>query len=178
MLTKKINHSYSNLYRLFFCIFIFFVMESCGFTPIYSYDTGSSQKGVVTLLERIDVRPIANRMGMELRQYLIEKLHHGVDVRKEFDLQVTVSTRIQEIGIRKDSTSSRANYIANANFIFWDGKTRILKDSTRVTVSYNILDQQYATIASQRNAEDRALRRISDNIRSKIAIYLMKKISG
>jgi len=178
MHTKKFNSFHYSLYRLFFCIFIFFVMEGCGFRPIYSYDTNSTQRGIVTLLERIDVRPISDRTGMELRQYLIEKLHQGVDVRKEFDLQVTISTRIQEIGIRKDSTSSRANYIVNANFILWNGNKRILTDTTRVTVSYNILDQQYATIASQRNAEDRALRRISDNIRSKIAIYLAKKTSG
>ena len=47
----------------------------------------------------------------------------------------------------------------------------MLRDTTTVTVSYNILDQQYATIASQRNAETRALRRISENIRSILSIY-------
>ena len=157
--------------KLFFILIILLNFQGCGFKPIYSYNVNEENKGVISLLQKVDVRPISDRSGIELRQFLRERINQGPSSKKEFDLQVNISTRIQEIGIRKDSTSSRANYIVKANIILWNGSKRMLRDTTTVTVSYNILDQQYATIASQRNAETRALRRISENIRSILSIY-------
>jgi len=161
--------------KISFVVIIILTLQGCGFKPIYSYNLNEGNKGIIGLLQKIDVRPISDRTGIELRQFLRERINQGSSSKKEFDLQVNISTRIQEIGIRKDSTSSRANYIVTANIILWNGTIRMFRDTTSVTVSYNILDQQYATIASQKNAETRALRRISDNIRSMLSIYFSNR---
>jgi len=146
-------------------------LAACGFTPMYGSRGVTTSDTVVAALRQVDVRPIAERRGMVLRQQLNEKLHPGGLQNNRFDLQVRLSSRTQELGVRKDSTTSRANLILTANFVLWDGTRRLLRDRVRSTVSYNILDDQYATIASERDAEARALRQISDEIRVRLAVY-------
>ena len=126
---------------------------------------------VVASLAQVDIRPIAERRGMVLRQQLTEKLRPTGLSGSRYDLQVRLAAQTQELGVRKDSTTSRANLILTANYTLWDGTTRISRDRVRAVVSYNILDDQYATIASERDAESRALRQISDEIRTRLAIY-------
>lgn len=149
-------------------------LVACGFTPMYADPSSSASGlsvGVADKLSQIDVRPIAERRGMVLRQQLNEKLHPGGPSVTRYDLQVRLAARTQELGVRKDSTTSRANLILTANFVLWEGDTRLLRDQVRAIVSYNILDDQYATITSERDAEARALRQISDEIRTRVAVY-------
>jgi len=149
-------------------------LAACGFTPMYA-TPGSGASGisvsVADKLAQIDVRPIAERRGMVLRQQLNEKLHPGGVTTTRYDLQVRLAARTQEVGVRKDSTTSRANLILTANFVLWEGDSRLLRQQVRAVVSYNILDDQYATITSERDAEARALRQISDEIRTRVAVY-------
>jgi len=150
-------------------------LSACGFKAMYADHDGvggmATSDLVVTQLSQVDVRPIAERRGMVLRQQLSEKLHPGGMGSTRYDLQVRLASRTQELGVRKDSTTSRANLILSANYILWDGTKRLTRDRVRATVSYNILDDQYATIASERNAEARALKQISDEIRVRLAVY-------
>ena len=148
-----------------------FALSSCGFTPMYGSSGVTTSESVVAQLAQVDIRPIAERRGMVLRQQLNEKLHPGGPRNTRYDLQVRVAQRTQELGVRKDSTTSRANLILTANYILWDGTKRLARDRVRSTVSYNILDDQYATIASERDAEARALKQISDEIRVRLAVY-------
>ncbi|MFL2770767.1 MAG: LPS assembly lipoprotein LptE [Rhodospirillaceae bacterium] len=150
-------------------------LSACGFKAMYADHNGAGGMAtsdlVVTQLSQVDVRPIAERRGMVLRQQLSEKLHPGGIGSGRYDLQVRLASRTQELGVRKDSTTSRANLILTANYILWDGTKRLTRDRVRSTVSYNILDDQYATIASEKNAEARALKQISDEIRVRLAVY-------
>jgi len=131
----------------------------------------SSSLGVGGYLSQVDIRPISERRGVLLRQQLNEKFNQEKGVNKIYDLQVQLSSRVQELGVRKDSTSSRANLIISANFWLWQGQKRLIRNRVATTVSYNILDDQYATIASEADAEARALKLISDQITNRIAIF-------
>ena len=146
-------------------------LTACGFTPMYGSRGVSTSGTVVARLAQVDIRPIAERRGMVLRQQLDEKLHPGGVKTTRYDLQVRLASSTQELGVRKDSTTSRANLILTANFVLWDGDVRLTRDQARAIVSYNILDDQYATIASERDAESRALKQISDEIRTRLAVY-------
>jgi LPS-assembly lipoprotein len=163
--------------RFVAAVLISCALAACGFTPMYATPeylaaSGDAASASVTQeLARIDVRPIAERRGMVLRQQLNEKLRPGGGAPNRYDLQVRLAARTQELGVRKDSTTSRANLILTATFVLWEGDSRLLRDRVRATVSYNILDDQYATIASERDAEARALRQISEEIRTRVAVY-------
>ncbi|MBT5565002.1 MAG: hypothetical protein HOJ91_04910 [Rhodospirillaceae bacterium] len=146
-------------------------LAACGFTPMYGSRGVTSSDSVVASLAQVDIRPIAERRGMVLRQQLAEKLRPSGLSGSRYDLQVRLAAQTQELGIRKDSTTSRANLILTANYTLWDGTTRLSRERVRAVVSYNILDDQYATITSERDAESRALRQISDEIRTRLAVY-------
>ena len=146
-------------------------LTGCGFTPMYGSRGVATSETVVASLSQVEIRPIAERRGMVLRQQLDEKLHPGGASGSRYELQVRLASNVQELGVRKDSTTSRANLILTANFVLWDGTKRLDRQSVQSIVSYNILDDQYATIASVRDAESRALKQISDEIRTRLAVY-------
>jgi len=165
--------SYLKIFLIISCILS---LSSCGFRPMYtSYNEGPSL-GAGSYLSQVDIRPISERRGVLLRQQLNEKFNQDQGSRKIYDLQVQLSSRIQELGVRKDSTSSRANLIISANFWLWQGQKRLVSNRVGTTVSYNILDDQYATIASEADAEARALKLISDQITNRIAIFFSKNV--
>lgn len=160
--------------RFFLILCLGLSVSACGFTPMYGSRGVNTSETVVAALSQIDVRPIAERRGMVLRQQLAEKLQPGGATSNKYDLQVRLAARTQELGVRKDSTTSRANLILTANFVLWDGTKRLMRDRVRATVSYNILDDQYATIASERDAEARALKQVSDEIRTRLAVHFQR----
>jgi LPS-assembly lipoprotein len=163
-----------NYFKPLFILISSGYLVSCGFAPMYGSKDALSPGFVVTSLQKIDVRPIADRRGRVLRNQIKEKISAMGSVPSKYDLQVILASRSQDLGVRKDSTTSRSNLILTANIVLWEGNKRLLKDRVRATVSYNILDQQYATIASERNAESRGLSQISEQIRTLLAVYFKR----
>jgi LPS-assembly lipoprotein len=157
--------------RILSTLVLSFGLGACGFSPMYGSNGFSASDSVVARLSQVNIRPIAERRGMVLRQQLNEKLRPSGVSSNRYELQVSLSSETQELGVRQDSTRSRANLILTANYTLWDGSTRVTRDRARAVASYNILDDQYATITSERNAEARALRQISDEIRTRLAVH-------
>ena len=77
--------------------------------------------------------------------------------------------------MRRDATSSRANFILSASFYLSESGQRIYSDRVQSTVSYNILDDQYATVAAQSDAEERAIREAGQQIKTRLAVYFVKR---
>ncbi len=150
------------------------LLAGCGFTPMYATPSaGSSNAGVVAAMNRIAIRPVPDRQGMKLRQELRERLQpKGLEGTALYDLDITLTRSVEELGIRGDATASRANLVMAANFYLAEGGTRIFGDRVQSVVSYNILDDQYATVAAQADAEDRAIRQVSEQIKTRLAVYL------
>ena len=92
-------------------------------------------------------------------------------------MEVGLTERIDELGIRKDATSSRANYVLTAQFYLRERGRRVFGDQVQSIVSYNILDDQYATVASQANAEDRAIRQVGEQMKTRLAVYFHNRLS-
>lgn len=152
-------------------------LSGCGFRPLYGTSGVAASPEVMTALSQMRIRPIADRTGQRLRQILIEQIHtNGPAQQQRFDLDVTVAKQIIELGVRPDSTTSRANIIMTATFGVYEAGARIFNDSTQAIVSYNILDDQFATVASQSAAEDRAVRQLGDEIKTRLAVYFDRRL--
>jgi LPS-assembly lipoprotein len=124
------------------------------------------------------VPPLPNRKGMKLSRVLNEKLRpRGVSTGTAYDLEVGLSERIDELGIRKDATSSRANFVLTARFYLRESGRRVFGDQVQSIVSYNILDDQYATVASQANAEHRAIQQVGEQMKTRLAIYFHNRLN-
>ena len=44
-------------------------------------------------------------------------------------------------------------------------------------VSYNILDDQYATVASQADAENRGIKQLGEEIKTRLAVYFRERMN-
>ncbi len=151
-------------------------LPGCGFSPLYGERGTSTAPAVNDIMRQIVIRPLPDRQGQVLRQILREQLQpRGVVERPAYDLEVQLTSRTEEIGVRRDATSSRANFILTANFFLNEGGTRLIGDRVQAIVSYNILDEQYATVASQADAENRAIRRVGEEIKTRLAVYFHQR---
>jgi LPS-assembly lipoprotein len=148
------------------------LFAACGFTPLYGTSGAMASSQVVDAMAGIALRPITDRQGMKLRQSLRERLQpNGAARTSPYVLDVQLGSQVQQLGVRPDSTTSRANLIFIASFYLSEDGRQIFSNTVQSIVSYNILDDQYATVAAGANAEDRAIRQISDDIRTRIAVY-------
>ena len=152
------------------------LLSSCGFSPLYGERSVAAAPAVNDALSQVIIRPLPDRQGQKLRQVLREQLQpRGMAPKPTFDLEVQLTRRTEEVGVRRDATSSRANYILTATFFLNEGSNRVLGDRVQAIISYNILDEQYATVASQADAEDRAIRRVGEEIKTRLAIYFHQR---
>ena len=147
--------------------------SGCGFHPLHSQNLGTSAPGLAT----IRIAPIADRIGHQLHNLLLDKLTPlGPPAAPRYLLRVTLSESLQNLAVRKDDVATRANLVMNASFNLvrvQDGAS-LLSNSAISANSYNILSQEFATLSAENGARARAVRELSDQIRTRIAIYLSR----
>lgn len=151
-------------------------LAGCGFTPLYGEHSVAGGPGVVAELSHVAIRQLPDRQGMRMRQVLREQLQpRGQEGPAQYDLDIALTSRVEELGVRRDATASRANFILSASFSLNEGGQPVYGDRVQSTVSYNILDDQYATVTAQADAEERAIREASQAIRTRLAVYFVKR---
>lgn len=153
-------------------------LSACGFTPLYGQHGTAAAPGVVDALSTVSIRSLSNREGMKLRQLLREELQPKGPSKAVYDLDIRFSTRVEELGIRSDATSSRANLILLATFDLNEGGRSVFTDRVQSIVSYNILDDQFATVTSQADAENRGIKQIGAEIKTRLAVYFYDRIKS
>jgi LPS-assembly lipoprotein len=163
-----------SLRRFFTAALIAAALAGCGFTPMYGEKESTPLNAQLTdTMSAIQITPIADYDGVRLRQILREGMQpHGPASRYLYELDIQLRSVTQELGVRKDATSSRANRIYTARFALLQNGKRVFADQVQSVVSYNIADDQYATVTSVNDAGERAIKQIGDEIKTRIAIFL------
>ena len=95
----------------------------------------------------------------------------------KYYLFVDLNENIEEIGIRKDMSATRANLRINAKYRLQTVKNGeiILKSSIEALSSYDIVESIYATIIAEKDARNKGLKIINDSIINELAIYFINK---
>ncbi|MEO5372946.1 MAG: LPS assembly lipoprotein LptE [Alphaproteobacteria bacterium] len=162
--------------RTFFLVFLaILLLTGCGFHPLYARgDTAGAP--AAQHLAQVRIPPIGDRIGQQLRNYLFDRMTPlGQPPAARYMLEIDLDKSVQDLGIRKDATATRANMVVSASFRLRSETAEkqpiLFAGTTRSVASYNILDAQYATIVSEKDAEVRAVRQVADDIISRLAIY-------
>jgi LPS-assembly lipoprotein len=150
-------------------------LAACGFTPLYGDHSIASSSEVVEELANVSIRSLPNREGIKLRQVLREELQPKGMAKAIYDLDIKLATSIEELGIRNDATSSRVNLRLIATFNLNEAGRPVFGDRVQSIVSYNILDDQYATVASQADAENRGIKQLGAEIKTRLAVYFHQR---
>jgi LPS-assembly lipoprotein len=150
---------------------------SCGFKPLYGYQddpTGGTQ----ARLAEIRIVPIAERAGQLLYIDLRERLNpSGLTSEPRWILRVDIEERQDDLLIARDETATRTNLIQRAEFTLTPVGTdaAVLTGFSQATVGYNILENQFATLASEQDARARGVSQIAYDIATRLAVYMSDK---
>ena len=151
------------------------VLAGCGFEPLH----GARQRGPdgTSALRQIAIAPIPERLGQLLRIELTNRLTpKGPPQSPAYVLNIKVRESIQNLGLRKDATATRANLIITADFTLTDTKTQeaVFTGDLRSINSYNILDADFATLTAESDARRRAAVDLATEIRSRLGLFLAR----
>jgi LPS-assembly lipoprotein len=158
-------------FRSVLIVLLCLAVSACGFRPLY----GDFQKGSPggKFLE-IEVDSTKDREGQILRSELIRQLHQGHAVgRPVYRLVTELTESKSSLAVRKSAFATRANLTMIGNFRLYTLKDSFLaySSTSRVTVSFNILDSEFASLLAEKNARERAVRELSQDIRLRLGSY-------
>lgn len=150
-------------------------MGACGFSPVYG--TASHGGAVGVALGNVQIDPIADRNGQVLRNNLIDRLYtDGRPASPRYRLAVALAATEEELGIQKDATATRARLRLQASYELIEISTGqvVYRTFSRSVISFNLLDSQFAVLATRQDAYDRGLTELADDIRTRLALYFAR----
>ena len=161
------------MFKLIYSLAALGVLTGCGFEPIYG---SAGPSNISAELSTIQVAPIKDRIGQQLRNLLLDRINPTGSPRKpKYNLTVQISESKQELAIKKTDISTRANLRFTAKFQLQGIEQfagRMLTGEAKIVTSYNILSSNFGTLATEQNARQRAVRELSNEITNRIASYL------
>ena len=152
-------------------------VAGCGFRPLYGTGSAAANGQVSDELAAVEIPVVGDRNGQILRNNLIRLFNPGG--RPSLPrYRLAVGLRVSEVklGIQRDDTATRANLVASARYTLTDtAGEELTSGSSRAIASFNILDDEFATLSGSEDARDRALAEIAQDIRTRIAIHFVDR---
>jgi LPS-assembly lipoprotein len=150
-------------------------VAGCGYHPLYGQRATSVSSED---LARVYVSGIPDRPGQVLRNDLIQRLNpNGQATRPVDTLTVGLSVASTGVSLSRDNTTSRTSITTTAKYTLVDSATgkALFSGTSRATDAYDVLISDYATLVSRDDAVDRAIREVSDDIRTRLAVYFQDR---
>jgi LPS-assembly lipoprotein len=162
-------------------------LGACGFEPLYAQREDG--RGVPDQLAKVRIGdisdpaprmrgfrdfPIENdRSRQILRNYLLDDLQpRGSRAAGEYVLSIEVVEPRTDVAIDRSDTTLRYGYAVVAYFTLRDNAGRnLFRGSSVSSTSFAVSQSEFATLSSQRDARDRAMQEISQDIRNQLAAY-------
>ncbi|MEK9672114.1 MAG: LPS assembly lipoprotein LptE [Rhodospirillaceae bacterium] len=155
------------------------LLAGCGFRPLYgNLGREAGSESVAEAMARIEIAPIPDRIGQQVRNGLLDALvTRGTTEKPEFVLRVRLTEGTSDLAVQKTAFATRAILTVNADFQLVDISTgaSIVSSNSHATASLNILKSEFATLMAEKNARQRAIKQVVDDIRLKIATALERR---
>ena len=165
-------------FRRVLLLLLLLPLAACGFRPLYAE---RAQELDEPSLAAVKVLPIKDRIGQLLELSLRESFNpRGVAVEPRYTLTVALTTTRVDLGLQRDATSTRARVDVYANFILADASSgkAVCNGRSQSTSAFNVLDDAYSAQVSEDDARARTVRDLSDDIRTRLALFLQHQRAG
>lgn len=150
-------------------------LAGCGFRPLYGSGPAAPAED---RLAAVAVLPIADRSGQVLRNHLLDLLTpQGPPARPDFVLDVRLRERIDRLGVQKTELATRANLWLEAIYgLSAPGRDNpVFRGESVAIASFNILGvEDLATLIAEKDARERALRQLAEDIRTRLAAHFVQ----
>jgi LPS-assembly lipoprotein len=158
-------------------LLLLLALGACGFRPLYG-DADRGGAGTAPQLQQILVNPIPDRLGQVLRNDLVDRLSpSGAPDRPRYRLSVAIATTKEGLAITKDESITRFNLRISATYVLYDAQsnTEVTRGISRTIAAYNVVQSQFATLVAEKDAESRAARELSEDIRTRLAVFFTRE---
>lgn len=145
--------------RIIAALALTLILTACGFEPVYG-PGGTGTK----LQNRVQVDPPIDREGFLLVRQLEERLGRGT--APAYKLAIKLSVREEARAIDPDGDIRRFHVIGNAAYTLSDTATGavLLSDDVDNFVGYSATGTTVATLAAKRDATERLMTTLADEI--------------
>ena len=149
------------------------MLSACGLQPMYA---GGGSGTVATSLRSIQVQTIPGKGGWLVRNALINKLGGDSGNGATYRLDVELDDNLTGYGIRGDRAITRERRTLRVRFrlIELATGTVVLDATVGSDAGIDVVSSQYATIAAEQTALERLSEVVSDQIVSRLALYITR----
>lgn len=156
---------------------LLFTVTGCGFQPVYgTRDNSPSQWQAVPSLQKLVIEQIPGRDGQILRVALEDGIRPNGEQPASQDLRLSVDMNIkkQPVIIELDGRITRYNLEIIARYRVTNlSSGKILhRDTARRISSYNVASSDFSTFIAERDARERGLKALADQMLMQLAAAL------
>ena len=155
------------------------LLFGCGFKPLYAPRDDNAV--VAAELATVRIARIEDRTGQQLRNFLLDRFNpDGQPANPLYNLRVELHESRHDLAIRKDETATRANLVIAASYQLIQAASgkQLFRASSRPTTSFNIIRSEFGAISAESAARRRGARGISDDIRTRVAVFFNRRRNG
>jgi LPS-assembly lipoprotein len=100
----------------------------------------------------------------------------GIPAKPRYVLKVTLTESVQDTAIQRTAFAVRANLVLNAAFSLHDTTTRgsVFSGNAISTAGYSHQFAEYGTLAGEKDARERAVRDMAEEIRIRLGAYFKR----
>lgn len=154
-------------------------LAACGFEPLH----GRTEGGFSTrdALPRIKIETMPGRSGQFLRNLLTDRFApRGRRGPAVWTLRVDVKESVQSLGVRKTSEATRANIWFDGTFTLTRAglsaaRAKPFTARLRAVSSFDLERGEFGALRAEKDARERALRRLADDITLRVSGRLRRK---
>jgi LPS-assembly lipoprotein len=157
-------------------VLLLIALSACTFEPLYGSLTPDGRPSIGSNLSSIEIAPISGRVGIELRNELIFVFTGGGQPVNNGRYRLDIALQENVTQSQYEQVSGRATsglqYTA-ANYVLTDKTTnkKVYQSRSFARTTFDEDIQRFASIRAQRNAEDRTMKVLAQEIRNSLASY-------
>ena len=162
-------------FRPLFLVGVLAALGACGFQPLYG---GTKNSAINQQLAHIQISTIQDRIGQKLHNLLLDKLNFGGRPQKPlYNLNVRLTFSTEEIGLKFTEEATRARLTLRVNYFLTDNDSGevLAEGRVRSVNNYNISESEFARLAAEEDAKERAAREVSDEIKIRLSLYFSQR---
>lgn len=152
--------------------------SGCGFRPLYGKPgDGATASPAAAELATVRIAGIEDRSGQLLRNALLQRLTPGGEpAAAQYYLIVAMTESMEGLAATKTGHATIGRLLMTATFslIRIDGSKPVFGGSSRSVATFRMLGPSYGTVAIERDAQERALSELADDIRSQLAVFFAR----
>ncbi len=144
-----------------------------GFKPLHA--TGGFGAGVSEKLAKVQIAPIPGRVGQQIRNELVfQSTGTGQPVDSKYRLEVAIRESVGRTLVQRDGEATSQVYNLDATFRLVDLETKevVLKGQSYGRAGFERFESIYANVRARRNAENRAAKTISSELKTRLEAFL------